>query len=309
MSRSSTRSDEHWDWGSKSFDLTSPPQGSRLSVTPLPDGVRITLRLHDLQDRWVNRYFGLVSIAACILLVLAVRHGLPAVPSRAFYVALFFGTCFILLLWVAINACYRHLVLVVTGDELHVMKVYLGYTRCWRWNRAELYWITAWKGLRFIARKRGLALQLEDNANRLDWLAAFLRATLQLPRQMPALPDEIEVYFTTDRTRPPDRGFLLARQGRFAFRYDFVGMYIYELMQRGHPEGFIFPRCAEGKRVQIVPEDVRCRIDEGDLAELEIQCGLRELGFWLTAYCTDKDALQAALARFRGAREEQPPLD
>jgi hypothetical protein len=309
MSRSSTRSDERWDWGSKPFDLTTPPPGSGITVAPLADGVRLVVRLHAPWYNWPILCFGFLVCAAGALFAFENRRGLPPLQARPCYAALPHVVIGVLLILAGVNAWYRHLVLVVRADELHLALVSLVYAQRRHWQRDELRWIAAWEGLRIIAPPRSLVMKLRDDADRCDWLAEYLRAALQLPRQLDALPDEIEVYFTTEPARPPDRGFLLARQGRFAFRYDFVGIYVYELVRHDHPEGFHFPPILEGRQYRIDHEDVRCKVDDDDLVQLEIQCGSGRREFWLTAWCADKDALEAALARFRGAREEESPSD
>lgn len=303
MSPSLKRSDEPWDWGSKALDLSAPPPNSGITVTPLPNGARLTVRLHELRQCWPQLCFGLGASGFAIWMACHTwSRDRSFTEARA--AAIFSGTVFALLIFAGCNAWYRRIVLTVTGDRLELRIVNLLFSSSSRWDRGALRWITAWQGFRVVADDRNLVLHITDRTGRLDWVAEYLRERLRLPRQLEAQPDEIELYFTVERNQAPDRGFLLAQPGRLALRFDFIGMYVFELLRHGGPARYAFPACLEGGRFVLRPEDVRCTIDAEGLANLEIHRGAGRREFWLIAWCADKDALESALGRFWGAAHD-----
>jgi hypothetical protein len=294
------------------------PPNSRITVQERGDGIQFILPIHDFGANWHKLALGLIasgtatfsfySAAGTFSAYSAVGiQGMiaPGVLDKpgVFYVTLFYASVFLTLLLIAIDMLRRRAIFTVSDGELVIRRKGLLWGRRWRWPRPQQRWITVFKGMQLIGvDSRRVLFPLEEVSD-LSWIAQALQQALKLRPESDPAPGEIEVSLADDPNKIPQHGYLFARPGRLALRHDYLAGYQHAFFPASSLDVPTLGRMWLGQGRPVAASEIQCTIEEDGSACMQI-IRVSWPTFWLTVWCEDKTAMQAALARFWGNQEE-----
>lgn len=267
-------------------DLPAPPAGCTATL----EASRDEIQLHYPPPHWQEfhrewmlgglcTFFGLASLVVPVQVKDGPHPGIMlGVPGM------------IVLLWTIGRATiWGHFRL--TSDELQLTLRGFCYYRRRRWDRADLFSVVSFTGLRIYTHAGVQQLFPRRDSVELAWIAAVISSALQLKPDECYFPDELAVGYTREPEQPAYMGFLRVLDGRLLLRR----------LSVPEPE-LVFKNVRWSGMLSSVPgialfqSEVRTRLEDDDLIWLRIEKPSLRLVVWV--WCDDQDGLQAALARF-----------
>ncbi|OAI53513.1 hypothetical protein AYO44_15890 [Planctomycetaceae bacterium SCGC AG-212-F19] len=288
--------------------LAEPPPFARIQLTERADGIEITLRLRDFRAHWPSLVTGLVCSALAMSIFYA-GYNRNGNDTELFVLFWFYAGVFGTLVLLGINLLFRNAVFTVAGNTLTVRRTGLLWGRRWVWPAGTLRWITVHNGITLIGPTHTRAnhtrtLFPQERSKELAWVAQALRQGLRLQPETEPAPGEIAIGFIDAPWKEvADPGFLLALPGRLAVRHNALPGYQHEFFPAPGLDVLTLWRMWGGKARPVGPEQVQCKNAEDDAACMLVNRTDWPRA-WLTVWCEDKAALQAALARFWGNESE-----
>jgi hypothetical protein len=281
-----------------------PPPSNRVRAAERADGVELTLWQRDFRANWPAVVTGLVcsALAASIFYAAYYRHGIQPDPDDTILLVLFwfYAGVFGLLILLGVNLLLRKAIFIVASDALTVRRTGLLWGRTWRWPAGTLRWMTVHNGITLIGPGLTQTLFPQERSKELAWVAQVLRQALRLQPETEPAPGEIAIGFTDAPWKEhPDPGFLLTQPGRLAVRHSSLPGYQHEFYPTSGLDLLTLWRTWRGKARPVGAEQVQCKNADDGAACLLIN-RVEWPRAWLTVWCDDKAALQAALARFWG---------
>lgn len=210
-------------------------------------------------------------------------------------------------------------------------------SKSYAWEKGRIVAIDAWDGLDILDRDGTItSLFVTENELDISWLAGSIRATLQVPSELPPRPGELAVTLTGSPWSEPVRSVLRAGKGEIALRHSLAEEPYLRFVPGGAHLGYLKTEHV----LPLEPTDIICRVGaegtclEIDLADAKyivdsrgeatvtfplvtflparkfrlprVPCRLGQTpseGFRLSIWSDAPDALQAALGQFWGATE------
>jgi hypothetical protein len=317
-----------------------PSRQRRIIVEPMADGVRLTLRGKRLAvvvwDRLLHIALSVAALCAAVFIVLAVIHtsGFSSLKNFVWLLPLLATPFYAAGVMATMIKEMRSATIEVAAGQLSVAE---GKAR-FSWPCEQIVALSAWQGLH-IAESNGNShiLLAERNLDELAYAVRLIRDHWEVPEWLPPQPRELPVHYRGNYWDQAMTGMLSVEPGLIQLRHSFSskphlrfrkgGAYVNSFHDAiALSEDNVACRIAEDGSacLRITCDQVKCNLVDGrpeltvnllgPLLQVRIRLesgttGKRKLSaeekdFWINISCDDGEALQRALGRFWGDREQ-----